>query len=150
MASVSQFKPHQCDQCGTTNIVAAPVLYQQGTRTYSGTFYSGTSQSLSAQSVAPPLPRRYIWPVLSWGFMILFLSLWTFVGVWSILDLPKITIVRVDLAAVFLVLDSASLTGLLFNLRKIAHFNREVYPRLLWNWEHTYLCRRCGKVLLIA
>jgi len=41
MASVSQLNPYQCDQCGTANIVAAPVLYQQGTRAYSGTFSSG-------------------------------------------------------------------------------------------------------------
>ena len=47
MASVSQLNLYQCDQCGTTNIVAAPVLYQQGTRAYSGTFSSGTSQSYS-------------------------------------------------------------------------------------------------------
>ena len=28
-------------------------------------------------------------------------------------------------------------------------YNREVYPRLRWNWEHTYICRRCGKPRLI-
>ena len=57
MASVSQLNPYQCDQCGTANIVAAPVLYQQGTHTYSTRFHSGTTQSFSAQAVAPPRPR---------------------------------------------------------------------------------------------
>src|ERR1035438_5437344 len=49
MASISQLNPYQCDQCGTANIVAAPVLYQQGTRAYSGTFRTGPSQYYSAR-----------------------------------------------------------------------------------------------------
>ena len=56
---------------------------------------------------------------------------------------------RVDLAVVFFVLDLASLAGLVLSLRKVARYNREVYPRLRWNWEHTYVCRRCGKLSLI-
>ena len=76
MASVSQRNSYQCDQCGTTNIVAAPVLYEQGTRTYSGTFHSGASQSYSAQSVAPPCTPRILRPLFFWGPMvILFLGL---------------------------------------------------------------------------
>jgi hypothetical protein len=31
----------------------------------------------------------------------------------------------------------------------LAHYNREVYPRPCWNWEHTYICRRCGKFRLV-
>jgi hypothetical protein len=149
MASVSQFNPYQCDQCGTANIVAAPVLYQQETRTYSGTFYSGTTQSSSAQAVAPPKARGYIRPILLWGPVILFFSVWTLVGFRSILELPKTTIFRVDLAAVFLLLDVAALSGFVLSLRRIARYNREVYPQLRWNWEHTYICRRCGKLRLI-
>jgi predicted RNA-binding Zn-ribbon protein involved in translation (DUF1610 family) len=68
MASVSQLNPYQCDQCGTTNIVAAPVLYQQGTRAYSGTFSSGTSQSFSAQAAAPPDPRGYAKSIMDYIF----------------------------------------------------------------------------------
>ena len=49
----------------------------------------------------------------------------------------------------FLLLTVASLAGLVINLRKVAHYNREVFPRLHWNWEHTYICRRCGKFRLI-
>ncbi len=77
MASVSQFNPYHCDQCGTANIVAAPVLFEQGTRTYSGTFYSGKSQSFSAQSVAPPCTRGYIRPFLLWGPLIIIFLVWT-------------------------------------------------------------------------
>ena len=149
MASVSQLNLYECDQCGTANIVAAPVLYQQGTRAYSGTFNSGTSQSYSAQAAAPPSPRGYGRPLLLWGPVILFLSVWTIVSFRSILELPKATMFRLDLAAVFLLLEVFCFVGLVFNLRSIARYNREVYPRLHWNWEHTYICRRCGKLRLI-
>ena len=72
MASTSRLNPYQCDQCGTTNIVAAPLLYEQGTRSYSGPFHSGTSQSYSAQAAAPPDPRGYGRPLLLWGIPICF------------------------------------------------------------------------------
>src|SRR5580692_1266447 len=67
MASVSQPNPYHCGKCGTANIVAAPVLYQQGTHIHSTRFHSGTTQSFSAQTVKPPRPRGYIRPFLVWG-----------------------------------------------------------------------------------
>ena len=149
MASVSQFNPYHCDQCGTANIVAAPVLFEQGTRTYSGTFYSGKSQSFSAQSVAPPCTRGYIRPFLLWGPLIIIFLVWTVLGAGSILDHPVSSALRPNTLAVFLLLGLSSLAGLIHSLRKIACYNREVYPRLRWNWEHTYICRRCGKPRLI-
>ena len=85
MASVSQLNPYQCDQCGTTNIVAAPLLYQQGTRKYSGPFHSGTSQSYSAQAAAPPDPRGYGRPLLLWGIPICFTFFWGFAGLGGII-----------------------------------------------------------------
>ena len=150
MASVSQQNSYQCDHCGTANIVAASVLHEQGTRAYSGTFYSGMSQSFSAQSVAPPNARGYIRPFLLWGPLIIIFFVWTVLGAGSILDHPVSSALRPNTLAVFLLLGLASLAGLIHSLRRIARYNREVYPRLRWNWEHTYLCRRCGKVLFIA
>ena len=149
MASLAQLNPYRCDQCGTTNIVAAPVVYQQGTRAYSCTFNSGTSQSYSAQQAVPPRPLGYLKPVFRWGPLILLLSVWTVIGFRSILELPRMSMFRVELAVVFLLLEVFALAGLVFNLRKIARYNRDIYPRLRWNWEHTYICRRCGKSSLI-
>ena len=149
MASLAQLNPYRCDQCGTTNIVAAPVVYQQGTRAYSGTFSSGTSQYYSAQQAVPPRPLGYLKPVFRWGPLILLLSVWTVIGFRSILELPRMSMFRVELAVVFLLLEVFALAGLVFNLRKIARYNRDIYPRLRWNWEHTYICRRCGKFSLI-
>ena len=149
MASVSQLNPYQCDQCGTANIVAAPVLYQQGTHTYSTRFYSGTTQSFSARAATPPRPKGYMRPLLVWGPAILILSVWTVVGISSIYEHPMATALRPSSVAVFLFLAAASLVGMVSSLRRIARYNREVYPRLHWNWEHTYICRRCGRFRLI-
>jgi len=149
MASTSRLNPYQCDECGNANIVAAPVVYHEGTRTYSGTFYSGTTQSYSAQAVAPPKPRGYIRPFLVWGPPIVILFVWTALGATSILEHPTTSALRPTTVAVFLLLGVACLGGMLLHFRNIARYNREVYPRLYWNWEHTYICRRCGRSLLI-
>jgi hypothetical protein len=84
MASVSQLNPYHCDQCGTANIVAAPVLYQQGTHTYSTRFYSGETQSFSAQAVKPPVLRRYTRPLFLWGFGIFIAVFWGSAGLRAI------------------------------------------------------------------
>lgn len=150
MGDVVEQTLYKCARCGATNIVAAPVLFQQGTHTYSTRFLSGTTQSFSAQAAAPPRPRGYIRSFVLWIPLILLLSIWTVVGFRSVFEFHQISISRVDMAVVFLILDMASIGGLLFNLRKVVHFNREVYPRLYWNWEHTYICRRCGNSQLIS
>ena len=79
MASVSQLNPYQCDQCGTANIVAAPVLYQQGTHTYSTRFHSGTTQSFSAQAVTASL-AGFRPAVSCLGTRNCFILFWGFVG----------------------------------------------------------------------
>lgn len=149
MASVSQQTPYQCDQCGATNIVAAPLLYEQGTRSYSGPYHSGISQSYSAQAAAPPHPRGYGRPVLFWGIPICFTLFWGFVGLIGILDHRESASTLGSTVTVLLLLGVACLGGMLLRFRKIARYNREVYSRLYWNWQHTYICRRCGRSLLI-
>ncbi|MGF7181505.1 hypothetical protein HDF11_003023 [Tunturiibacter psychrotolerans] len=44
-----------------------------------------------------------------------------------------------DAVAIFLFLGVACLGGLVLNLRRVSRHNREVYPRLYWDWEHTYM-----------
>ena len=149
MASESQLNPYQCDQCGTANIVAAPVLYQQGTHTYSTRFHSGTTQSFSAQAAAPPNPRGYGRPLLLWGIPVTFTFFWGFAGFGRILGHPASLAALGDTVAVFLFLGLVFLAGMLLSFRRVARYNREVYPRLHWNWEHTYICRRCGRFRLI-
>jgi hypothetical protein len=42
------------------------------------------------------------------------------------------------------------LGGMVLNLRRISRYNLEVYPRLHWDWLHTYMCRRCGNRSLMS
>jgi uncharacterized membrane protein (Fun14 family) len=149
MASTSRLNPYQCDECGTTNIVAAPLLYEQGTRSYSGPFHYGISQSYSAQAVAPPDSRGYGRSLLLWGIPICFTFFLGLVGLGGILEHPRSIATSGSIVAVLLLLGVACLGGMLLRFRSIARYNREVYPRLYWNWEHTYICRRCGRSLII-
>ena len=149
MEFVAQTNSYRCDKCGTANIVAAPVLYQQGTRAYSGTFNSGTSQSYSAQAVAPPNPRGYARTFLLWGFGIFFASFWGIAGLRAAARYPNSAESSERTVACFAVLALVCVIGMIFNFRRIARYNREVYPQLHWQWEHTYICRRCGQSLLI-
>jgi DNA-directed RNA polymerase subunit RPC12/RpoP len=141
---------YKCDRCGATNIVAAPVVYQQGTHTYSNRFNSGTSQTFSAQAAAPPKPRGYGKSLLFWGIPIGFTFFWGFTGLLGILDHSKAAATLGNTVAVLLLLGVLFISGMLLNFRRIALYNHEVYPRLHWNWEHTYICRRCGNSQLIS
>ena len=149
MGRVLEQTLYQCDRCGATSVVAASVVYQQGTRTYSTRFGCGITQSFSAQAWRPPQPRGYIRPLLAWGPATIIFIVWTLVGVSALYEHPIKSLLRPSAVAMFLLLASASLLGMALNLRKIVRYNRDVYPRLHWNWEHTYICQRCGKSQLI-
>ena len=150
MATLLQQNPYQCDQCGAPNIVAVPLIYEQGTRTYSGAFHRGSSQSYSAQAAAPPRPRGYMRPLLVWGFAICFAFFWAFAGFSALLKHPTSSAVLEFPIALLLLLGLVFLAGMVLNLRRVTRYNRETYPRLHWNWEHTYMCRRCGSARLMS
>ena len=149
MATLPQQNSYCCDQCGTGEIVAIPLLYQQGMRTFSSTFSHGSSQSCSAQIVAPPHPRSYARPFVIWGLAICLFLAWSYAGFSSILEHPTTTAMSGAAVALFMLLAAASVAGLLFSLRRIFRYNRETFPRLREDWSHTYMCRRCGKLRLI-
>jgi len=146
---VEQQTPYQCDRCGAANVVAAPLVYQQGTHTYSTRFSSGTTQSFSAQAAAPPDPRGYGRSLVLWGIPICFTFFWGIAGLSRILDHPQSATNLSGSVAIFLLLGLGFLGGMVLSFRRIAHYNRVVYPRLRWDWEHTYICRRCGNSQLI-
>ena len=149
MGTALQQTLDRCEQCGDTNFVAAPVVYSQGTQSSSGRFGRGITQSSYAISAAPPRPQRYLRPLILWGPAIAFFALWSFIGLGSALEFRTITGVKVGLALVFIALCAGCIGGLLSGFRKAARYNREVYPRLYWNWEHTYVCKRCGRFQMI-
>ena len=149
MATLPLQNSYRCDQCGTPEIVAVPVLYQQGTRSFSGLFNHGTSQSYSAQAAAPPRARGYVRPFLLWGFFVVLFSISSFFDLSALLARPTIPTTEIEIAGIFLSLWLASVGGLAWSLRRIYRYNHDIYPQLHWNWTHTYMCRRCGRFNLI-
>jgi predicted RNA-binding Zn-ribbon protein involved in translation (DUF1610 family) len=149
MVTAGQQMAYRCEQCGSPEIVALSLLYEQGTRSFSGRFTSGVSQSYSAQAAAPPKPKQYFRPFILWGPAIIILSFWIYAGLQSVLLHPKTTALRDEVVFVLLFFCVIAFAALLFSICKIARYNREVYPQLHSDWAHTFMCRRCGKYSLI-
>jgi len=149
MAATGQQIAYRCDQCGSPELVALPLLYEQGTRSFSGRFTSGVSQSFSAKAASPPKPRGYLRACLVWGFPIVFCCFWGLLGLSAIAKHSRSPISLEITVAVLLFLGCILILRLLFSFRRIARYNREVYPHLHSDWAHTFMCRRCGKYSLI-
>ena len=149
MAATGQQFAYRCGQCGSPELVALSLLYEQGTRSFSRRFTTGVSQSFTAKAAAPPSPKRYFRPLILWGPVVLFFATWTYVGFIALFMHPKSLALKEFLAVVFPILFFAALAKLLRSLGRIARYNREVYPGLHSDWAHTFMCRRCGKYSLI-
>jgi predicted RNA-binding Zn-ribbon protein involved in translation (DUF1610 family) len=149
MVTTGQRTAYRCDQCGSAEIVALSLLYEQGTRSFSGRFTSGVSQSIAAKAAAPPAPKHYFRPFILWGSVVAFFAMWTYVGFSALFMHPKALALKECWAAVLLTLCMTSFVKLLLNLYLIARYNQEVYPRLHSDWAHTFMCRRCGRYSLI-
>lgn len=149
MATIGQEMAYRCDQCGSSAIVALPLLYEQGTRSFSGRFTSGVSQSFAAKVASPPSPRSYGRAFFGWGFAILFCVFWGIAGFRGILQHPQKTESLEGAVSFLFCLGFLLFLGTLFHFRRIARYNREIYPHLHSEWVHTFMCRRCGKYFLI-
>lgn len=77
------------------------------------------------------------------------MSWWSVIGFRFVFDFHTAGGFKGDVAVFFLLVDVTCILGLIISVWKIDHYNRNVLPRLRWNWEHTYVCRRCGRTLLI-
>ena len=117
---------YRCEQCGSPEIAALSQLYEQGTRSFSGRFTSGVSQSYSARAAAPPKPKRYFRPIILWGPVVVFFGMWTYVGFNTLFMHPKAFVLKEFLAVVFFLLFIAALARLLVNLGRVTRYNREV------------------------
>ena len=149
MAAAGQEMAYRCEQCGSSEIVALSQLYEQGTRSFSGRFTSGVSQSYTAMAASPPRPRGYLRACLGWGFSIVFCCFWGLLGLSAVLQHSKAPMSLEITVTVLLFLGCMLILRLLFSFYKIARYNREVYPLLHSEWLHTFMCRRCGKYSLI-
>jgi predicted RNA-binding Zn-ribbon protein involved in translation (DUF1610 family) len=149
MAAAGQEMAYRCEQCGSSEIVALSLLYEQGTRSFSGRFTSGVSQSFTAKTASPPFPRNYGRAFFGWGFAIFFCVFWVIAGFRGMLQHPP-KAGSLEGAVLFLFcLGFLFFLGMVFHFRRIARYNREVYPYLHSDWAHTFMCRRCGKYSLI-
>jgi len=149
MAATGQVMAYQCEQCGSPEIVALSLLYEQGTRSFSGRFTSGVSQSFTAKVASPPSPRNYVRALFGWGFAMFFCVFWGIAGFRGILQHPQETESLEGAVTFLFCLGLMLFLGMLFHFRRIAHYNREVYPLLHSDWAQTFMCRRCGKYSLI-
>lgn len=146
MATSFAQQAYQCDQCGNPDIVAVPILYKQGTRTFSGVFNRGVSQSVAAQTLAPPRPRRYAIRAFAWGMVVAVCLLWGITALRALLldrthpaSLSSITVVVLFLCA-------GAVVGMFRSMRKIYHYNHVIHPKLEATWANSFMCRRCGKL----
>ncbi len=145
MAVAKQQHSYQCDQCGSPNIVALPVLHEQGTRTYSSPTNWGSSQSYSAQGAAPPRRKGYGGPFLLWGFLLSFFLFWSWACYSAMLKYPKTASSMEYLLGLLGLMVLGCVIGLVLTTRKVSRYNRAVFPMLYSTWTHTYMCRRCGQ-----
>ena len=149
MAVAKQQLSYECDQCGSPNIVALPVLHEQGTRTYSSPTNWGSSQSYSAQGAAPPRRKGYGGPFLLWGFLLSFFLFWSWACYSAMLKYPKTASSMEYPLGLLGLMVLGCVIGLVLTSRKVSRYNQAVFPVLYSTWARTYMCRRCGKVLQI-
>jgi DNA-directed RNA polymerase subunit RPC12/RpoP len=150
MALAKQQQSYQCDQCGSPNIAALSLLYEQGTRTYSSPTFWGRTQSYSAQGAAPPRPRGYGGPFLAWGFGAYFFFFWGGMLLRGVLERPNhFGPISERVAGALISVGLGLIAGMLLNFRRVSRYNQRAFPRLYSNWAHTYMCRRCGRLLHI-
>jgi hypothetical protein len=150
MATLTVQQVFQCDQCGNPDIVAVPLLYQEGTRTFSGIFSRGVSQSVAAQALAPPRRRSYARRLLPWMFAVVLTTIATSFDLNAFVRRPAFSISEAGISLIFFSFSLASVWGLTRGLLSTLRYNREVYSKLEWDWAHSFMCRRCGKLQLIS
>lgn len=129
-------------KCGSTSIQRCAMVFQSGTSRSTG-FTSGVgvatggglgvfgastetaSSTLLAEQLAPPAKRG----VGLWAFMII-------IGVGMLIS--KVWwLVLLGLALIIIAV---------FFSRKIGKWNKTEYPKLLSDWEHSWVCHKCGHV----
>ena len=150
MATSLTQQVYQCDQCGNADIVAVPLLYQQGTRTFSGIFSRGVSQSVAAQTFSPPRPRSYSLRALVWGFSTAVCLLWGSTALRALLRDGARSTALLGVTTIFLIFCVGTLVGMFRSMSKIYRYNHEVFPKLESEWSQSFVCRRCGKLQRIS
>ena len=119
---------YRCEQCGSPEIVALSQLYEQGTRSFSGRFTSGVSQSYTAKAASPPRPRGYLRALFGVGIPYSsFVSSGVLAGFSAILQHPQEhpSLLKVTVAVPIVVWACMLFLGLLFTFPQ----DRPLQPR---------------------
>jgi DNA-directed RNA polymerase subunit RPC12/RpoP len=145
IAATRQSTPYCCAQCGSDNLEALSLIYQNGVSHFRLYYYgSGERRSIAAQQAAPPSRKSLFEPCVFYGFgMVLGYVLQEMDplrGQVHTVDfiLPVALALRVGMAAL-----------LIWRLVQTVRYNRTIFPLLLQNWWDSYKCRRCGNITVI-
>lgn len=143
---VEEGNQYVCPQCHSDNIQKYEVLYMTGTSTADSTTVglgifgsigggaastSTTQKSKMAETVVPPQERE---PSIVMILMHLSISLMAFTLGAAIHYVVGI----IAAIAAFIV------ASYYFYYKYCYLWNRDVYPQLLEQWHHSYVCMRCG------
>ena len=150
--------------CHSTNLVKVSLAYEQGLSDYKGqsrsrglfagtgglglwggrTTTTGTSQSRLSARLSPPTKWSY-WTTLKVWFAGLIVLCFVGGALMPVNALKAKDFVRE------LGWGLDAYVGLLISFGWLVwRYNRRVFPARRRNWDHSFLCRRCGNTLLIA
>lgn len=131
----------ECPNCHSDNIQRYEVAFQNGISSVDTTTAgvgvagrlgvgvaktSGTQQSALSQTVAPPAKKGYLGKVILCFFLSLFGA-----GAGGSMGGIVSTVILVG-------------TLYFFVYKSTYLWNRDVHPQLMEQWQHSYLCLRCG------
>ena len=147
MSESATGKKFACPKCESDHIQLFSMAFQSGTSTSTSTttgmgFGSGglgafgavsesSNVTLLAQTVAPPAKRA----TNLWGIMLILGTMMLAAGLQNI----PVLIMGVLLIAV----------GFHF-FRSAVKWNKEEYPRLLAQWESSWICHKCGNTFKLS
>ena len=139
----------RCPKCGSKNFRSLQMIYESGTKKYERSHYSSkgndstttsTTQTLLAQSVAPPLaPAEKSDYSIICGIIVL-------IGIYVLFTDFSLTAKFIIIFGMSFICDLLKKEG-----DKNKEWNETEYQKLYeeWQrnyneWQHTYLCRKCG------
>ena len=157
-----EINSYSCPTCGSQNTQRLSTAYMSGLSQFSAVtsgigwarapmigrgWTSGTSQTQLSAISAPPPKKSY-----RNGLLLLFLSplLAAIVAEAVFLIVQRMfgaSLIYEQLATIsFFGLEIVAITVLL----RVFAFNKNIWPRLLREWQMSFLCRRCGQVFVQA
>lgn len=148
-----------CPQCHSDNIQRYEIIYNQNVSssshtttgvgtTFGGNFgagvatTTGTSVTALGETVAPPSPKPTAFITLKAGCLFLLFG--------GLIIAIVVTIIASITSSNTLgeLITTALIIGLIVYRYKVIQdnkrWNREIYPQLVNEWQHSYMCMKCG------